>query len=220
MWLSGIQASYPSLYNNSFSALPYILTLIVLAGVVGRSVPRPRSASRTSRKARTERRGRPRSGRIAFLDLDEGRGPVPTADDVAIAEVLHTSRRIAVIGASSRPGRPSYGVFRYLLDHGYDCVPVNPNETARPRHPGLPHARGGRGRHGPFDIVDVFRRSELVSCRTRDEAVAIGARCFWLQLGHRELGGGHDRRRGRAVVVMDRCTAIELRRFGGPTSAR
>ena len=68
-----------------------------------------------------------RARTIAYLDLQEGRGPVPVLDDDGIRELLATSRRIAVIGASDDPSRPSHDVFLHLLEHGFDCVPVNPN---------------------------------------------------------------------------------------------
>ena len=138
---------------------------------------------------------------------------------MAIAEILHTSRRIAVIGASSRPGRPSYGVFRTLLDYGYDCVPVNPKETAVLGIPAFPTLAEAAAATGPFDLVDVFRRSDLVVPHAH-EAVAIGARCFWLQLGIVNWEAATIAGEAGLLVVMDRCTAIELRRFGGPTSAR
>src|SRR6185369_6752365 len=73
---------------------------------------------------RTARRRLERARTIAYLDLEEGRGPVPVLDDEGIAAVLRSTRRIAVVGASSNPGRPSFGVFRYLVHQGYECVPV------------------------------------------------------------------------------------------------
>lgn len=133
-------------------------------------------------------------------------------DDAAIAALLRTSRRIAVVGASSNRARPSFAVFRYLLDRGYECVPVNPHERdvlGIPAFRTLPEAVAATG---PFDIVDVFRRSELVLPHAR-EAVAVGARCLWLQLGvvHWEAARlVHD---AGIAVVMDRCTAIEVRRL-------
>ena len=83
----------------------------------------------TAAEDEAARRRAERARTIAYLDLDEGRGPVPILDPDEIAEALRAAKRIAVIGASSRPSRPSFGVFRYLLDQGYDCVPVNPRET-------------------------------------------------------------------------------------------
>ncbi|MEX1104190.1 MAG: CoA-binding protein, partial [Dehalococcoidia bacterium] len=66
----------------------------------------------------------------AFLDLEEGRGAVRVLDDAAIEVVLRETRRIAVVGASSNAARPSFTVFRYLINQGLDCVPVNPNERS------------------------------------------------------------------------------------------
>ena len=132
-------------------------------------------------------------------------------DDAGIAELLLSARRIAVVGASSNPIRPSYGVFRTLVAAGYDCVPVNPNETEVAGVPAvatLAEAAAG----GPIDIVDVFRRSELTEDVAR-EAVAIGARALWLQLGVVNLGAARIAADGGLAVVMDRCTAIDLRRL-------
>jgi len=132
-------------------------------------------------------------------------------DDAGIAELLLSARRIAVVGASSNPIRPSYGVFRTLVAAGYDCVPVNPNETEVAGVPAvatLAEAAAG----GPIDIVDVFRRSELTEDVAR-EAVAIGARALWLQLGVVNLEAARIAADGGMAVVMDRCTAIDLRRL-------
>ena len=82
-------------------------------------------------------------------------------DDAGIEAALRSARRIAVIGASGDPSRPSYSVFRYLQHHGFDCVPINPNVRdilGVPAFRSLPEAAAATG---PFDIVDVFRRSEL-----------------------------------------------------------
>ena len=132
-------------------------------------------------------------------------------DDAGIAELLLSARRIAVVGASSNPMRPSHGVFRTLVAAGYDCVPVNPNETEVAGVPAvatLAEAAAG----GPIDIVDVFRRSELTEDVAR-EAVAIGARALWLQLGVVNLEAARIAADGGMAVVMDRCTAIDLRRL-------
>ena len=128
--------------------------------------------------------------------------------------MLRATRRIAVIGASSAAGRPSHGVFRYLVDHGFECVPINPNEPAVLGVPAYPTLADAVAATGPFDLIDVFRRSELCVPHAR-EAVAAGARCLWLQLGvvnWEAAAVAHD---ARLDVVMDRCTAIEWRRIGG-----
>lgn len=138
----------------------------------------------------------------------------PLLDDSGIAELLRTARRIAVVGASSNPARPSHGVFRTLLAAGYDCVPVNPREAAVLGVPAVATlaeaALGGR-----IDIVDVFRRAELTEEVAR-EAVAAGARALWLQLGIVNWESARIAAEGGLAVVMDRCTAIELRHLPRP----
>ena len=153
-----------------------------------------------------------RARTIAYLDLAEGRGPVPLLDDEGIESVLRSARRIAVVGASSNEGRPSFGVFRYLVDHGFECVPVNPNERAVLGVPAFASVTEAAAATGPFDIVDVFRRSELCVPHA-EEAVAVGARCLWLQLGVVNWEAARIAVEGGLSVVMDRCTAIEWRRL-------
>jgi hypothetical protein len=128
--------------------------------------------------------------------------------------VLRDAHRIAVIGASSNPARPSFGVFRYLVHQGYDCVPVNPRERDVLGVPAFPSLREAFEATGPFDIVDVFRRPELCAAHAR-EAVEIGARCLWLQLGVVNWEAARIAHEGGLAVVMDRCTAIEHRRLRG-----
>jgi predicted CoA-binding protein len=144
--------------------------------------------------------------------LQEGRGPVDTADDAAIERILSSARRIAVVGASSNPGRPSFGVFRYLLHQGFECVPVNPNERSVLGITSFRTVREAVDATGPFDIVDVFRRSELVVPHA-EEAVAVGASCLWLQLGVVNWEAARIASAAGLAVVMDRCTAIEWRRI-------
>lgn len=149
-------------------------------------------------------RGRPTGDR-------QGQGTVPLLDDPGMLELLGSARRIAVVGASSNPARPSFGVFRTLLAAGYDCVPVNPNETVVlgvPAVATLAEAAAG----GPIDIVDVFRRAELTEEIARN-AVAVGARALWLQLDVVNWESARIAAAGGLAVVMDRCTAIELRRL-------
>jgi uncharacterized protein len=147
-----------------------------------------------------------------ILDAQEGRGSVPLLGDDGIATILRMSRRIAVVGASSKPSRPSFGVFRYLVHQGYECVPVNPAERDVLGIPAFRSLREAVDATGPFDIVDVFRRSEECVGHAR-EAVEIGARCLWLQLGVVNWEAARIAHEGSLYVVMDRCTAIEHRRF-------
>lgn len=146
-----------------------------------------------------------------MLDLQEGRARAPLLDDEQIAELLRASRRIAVVGASSKASRPSFGVFQTLVARGYDCVPVNPFEE---EVLGVPAVRSlaDAAASGPIDLVDVFRRPEACADVAR-EAVAIGARALWLQLGVVNWEAARIAADGGLGVVMDRCTAIELRRL-------
>ena len=149
----------------------------------------------------------------AILDLEEGRGPVALLDPAGIADLLRRARRIAVIGASANPARPSYAVLRYLARHGYDCVPINPNERDVLGIPAFRTLVEAHDATGPFDIVDVFRRSELCVAHAR-EAVTVGAGCLWLQLGVVNWEAAALAAGAGLSVVMDRCTAIEHRALG------
>ena len=162
----------------------------------------------TAAKDRAAQRARA----IAYLDLEERRGPIAVLDDEAAGTILRDARRIAVVGASSNESRPSFGVFRYLVHQGYECVPVNPAERSILGIPAFRTLREAVDATGPFDIVDVFRRSELCVPHAR-EAVEIGARCLWLQLGVVNWEAARIAHDGGLTVVMDRCTAIEHRRL-------
>ena len=136
---------------------------------------------------------------------------VALLDDAAIAELLRTARRIAVVGASSNPARPSHGVFRTLVEAGYECIPVNPNEIEVEGVPAVATLTEAAAA-GRIDIVNVFRRPELTEPIAR-EAVSIGARALWLQLGVVNWESARIAAEGGLAVVMDRCTAIELQRL-------
>jgi predicted CoA-binding protein len=143
---------------------------------------------------------------------DSGAVPRPALlGDAEIDELLRTSRVIAVVGASSKPARPSHGVFRTLLNAGYRCIPVNPKESEVLGVPAVATIAEA-ARFGRIDIVDVFRRPELTPEIAR-EAVAIGARALWLQLDVISWEAARIAADGGLAVVMDRCTAIELRRL-------
>jgi predicted CoA-binding protein len=104
-------------------------------------------------------------------------------------------------------------VLRTLVRAGYDCVPVNPRETEIQGLRAWPTLGAAVEASGPVDLVDVFRRSELCPEHAR-EAVAVGAACLWLQLGVVSWEAAAIAATGGLSVVMDRCTAIELRRIG------
>lgn len=102
-----------------------------------------------------------------------------TAEDRELRALLGDVDTIAVVGLSSRPGRPSYEVARYLQRHGYRIVPVNPHETDVLGERAYPSLRDVPA-SAPIDVVDVFRRAEHTPEVARD-AVAIGAKVLWLQ---------------------------------------
>lgn len=122
------------------------------------------------------------------------------------------TRRIAVVGASADPSRPSFSVFRYLVHEGFECVPVNPNEREVLGIPAFRTVAEAVAATGPFDMIDVFRRSELCVPHA-EEAVAAGAQVLWLQLGVVNWEAARIAVEGGLEVVMDRCTAIEWRRM-------
>ena len=139
---------------------------------------------------------------------------MPLTRDEDIKELLTSARTIAVIGASDRPSRPSYGVMRFLQDHGYRVLPVNPQITGE-------HVLGefvwrDLSQIGlPIDIVDVFRRPEVAGDAV-DQAILAGARAVWMQLGVINEDAAERAEAAGLRVVMDRCPAIEIRRLGLP----
>jgi predicted CoA-binding protein len=125
-----------------------------------------------------------------------------------IRKLLRGARTIAVVGLSDRPERSSFGVTQYLQSRGYRIIPVNPK---------LQHEVFGETPYAslqdipvPVDIVDVFRRSELVP-PVVDEAIAIGAKAVWMQLGVEHHAAAERARQAGLQVVMNRCIAVDHR---------
>jgi predicted CoA-binding protein len=139
-------------------------------------------------------------GRLSILEAD--------AD---IARVLAETRTIALLGASHNPARPSHGVLRFLLDRGYVVYPVNPGLAGQhllgrlvyPDLGSIPEA---------VDMVDVFRQPRYLQGIV-EEAIAIGAKTLWTQLGVVDAAAAATAQRAGLEVVMDRCPAIELPRL-------
>ncbi len=134
-------------------------------------------------------------------------------DDInSLRRILSTCRTIAVVGLSADWFRPSYFAAKYMLDHGYTVIPVNPKY---PEILGQKAYASLRDVPVPVDMVDVFRRTADVPPIAR-EAVAIGARCLWQQLGVVNLEADAIAREAGLDSVMDRCVKIEHGRlFGG-----
>ena len=137
---------------------------------------------------------------------------MPLTADTDIAALLRSIRRIALIGASAKPERPSYGVMKTLLDHGYDVVPVNPGLAGQAIH-GQNVVATLADVDPPADMVDVFRESSAVAGIV-EEAIAHGAQSLWLQLGVIDADAAARAEAAGLSVVMDHCPKIELRRLG------
>ena len=135
------------------------------------------------------------------------------ADDIAsLRRILRTSRTIAVVGLSADWFRPSYFAAKYMQEHGYRIVPVNPRYEAvlgERCHATLATIEV------PVDIVDVFRKTEDV-LPIAEQAIAIGAKCLWQQIGVKNEEAAALAAAAGLEVVMDRCVKIEhARLFGG-----
>lgn len=137
---------------------------------------------------------------------------MPLTADHDIAKLLASTRTIALVGLSDRPSRPSYGVMRTLQMHGYRVFPVNPQITGEHVH-GEFVWRELSQIGEPIDLVDIFRRSELVDDAV-DQAIAVGAKAVWMQLGVINEAAAARAEAAGLQVVMDRCPAIEIPRLG------
>lgn len=137
-----------------------------------------------------------------------------TPTDDLIRATLESVHTIAIVGASNKPHRASYGVMRFLQGRGYRCIPVNPSlagqtllgETVRDSLQSISE---------PVDMVDVFRNSAAAG-PVVDEAIAIGARAVWMQLGVIDVEAAERGCAAGLTVIMDRCPAIEIPRLGIP----
>ena len=139
---------------------------------------------------------------------------MPLTDPDDIRRLLAETRTIALVGASDRPGRPSWGVMRVLLDHGYRVIPVNPQLAG-----GIIHGQevvGALSDIGePIDMVDIFRRP-IAAGEAVDEAIAARAKSVWLQIGVINEDAAARAEEAGLEVVMDRCPAIDIPRLRVP----
>jgi len=129
-----------------------------------------------------------------------------------IRNILASTQTIAVVGASDKPDRPAYGVMQFMQQRGYRCIPVNPRlagkillgETVYPSLHEIPES---------VDMVDVFRRADAVE-PIADDAIAIGAKVLWMQLGVVNETAAQRAVDAGLEVIMNRCPAIEIPRLG------
>jgi predicted CoA-binding protein len=128
--------------------------------------------------------------------------------------ILESVRSIAVVGASPRRERPSHRVMAYLQRRGYRTIPVNPNAAGGTINGERCYASLAEVPE-PIDMVDVFRRKEAAG-GVVDEAIAIGAKVVWMQLGVRDDAAAVRAEARGLRVVMNRCPAIEIPRLGLP----
>jgi predicted CoA-binding protein len=142
---------------------------------------------------------------------------MPLTRDADIADLLKSARTIAVIGASDRPDRPSYGVMSFLQDHGYRVLPVNPQITGEHVH-GEFVWRELAQIGVPIDIVDIFRRPEMAA-EAVDQAIFVGAKAVWMQIGVINEAAAAKAEAAGLKVVMDRCPKIEISRLRLPKLA-
>ena len=154
---------------------------------------------------------------VSFVQQDGvgGNSPVNNSSFATTAfdrlGILEKYNRIAMVGLSSNPFRPSHFAAIYLISEGYDVIPVNPRETqvlGRKSYPNLSAVPGS------IEIVDIFRESAAVPPIV-DEAIQAGAKVIWMQLGVIHEAAAERARAAGLEVVMDRCMKIEHARFFG-----
>jgi predicted CoA-binding protein len=150
-------------------------------------------------------------GVSASSPVNSGRFATTAADRIRI---LERYKRIAMVGLSSNPFRPSHFAAIYMRSEGYDVTPVNPREK---EVLGLRSYPSLRDVPGPIEIVDIFREPAAVP-EIVEEAIAVGAKVVWMQLGVVHEEAAERARQAGIEVVMDRCVKIEHARFFGGLS--
>jgi predicted CoA-binding protein len=134
------------------------------------------------------------------------------SDPEVAREILTRFRVWAVVGCSPDPMRPSHGVSRTLMRQGYEMIPIYPRPAVIHGVPALPDlatAAAARPPDSPIEVVDIFRASHRAGAHV-DEAIAIGARAVWLQLGVWDEAAAERADAAGLLVVMNRCPAIDI----------
>jgi uncharacterized protein len=130
-------------------------------------------------------------------------------NDTEMTQLLRRAKTIAVVGLSSNPMRPSFGVSRFLQRQGYRVIPVNPNETEVLGEKAYPSVKDVPG---PIDIVNIFRRPARVP-EVVDDALGKGVSCIWMQEGVVNHEAAAKAEQAGMSVVMDKCILRELARL-------
>lgn len=139
--------------------------------------------------------------------MTPGMNPIPLAE--RLPYILTHCRTIAVVGLSPKPHRDSFDVARYMQGHGYRIIPVNPNASevlGEKAYASLAEA----AQHEKIDLVNCFRNSEDIPPIV-GEAIAIGAKAVWMQLGIRHLGAAAQAEAAGLLVVQDHCLMVDHR---------
>jgi len=143
--------------------------------------------------------------------------PYPDYPDALIARILRSVKTIAMVGASPNEARPSYFAMKYLLDKGFNIIPVNPGQTGKDILGQKVYARIS-DLPAPVDMIDIFRTSEAAGPIT-DEAIAekdrLNLKVLWMQLGVINEDAAKRAEAAGLTVIMNRCPKIEYGRLSG-----
>jgi len=134
-------------------------------------------------------------------------------DRARLAELVGNARRIAVVGLSRKPDRPSHAVAAYLQGAGYTIIPVNPAGGVTLGEPVYPDLRSAGAAAGPIDIVNIFRRSEYIPALL-EQLLEVRPQLVWMQVGVRHAEVGRKLEEAGIAVVMDRCLAVDHQFLG------
>ncbi len=134
-------------------------------------------------------------------------------DRARLAELVGNARRIAVVGLSRKPDRPSHAVAAYLQGAGYTIIPVNPAGGVTLGEPVYPNLRSAGAAAGPIDIVNIFRRSEYIPALL-EQLLEVRPQLVWMQVGVRHAEVARKLEEAGIAVVMDRCLAVDHQFLG------